>query len=45
VSSNPLPNDASGSGSLNALKVECFENLKALMAIVGCEEGSVHSRG
>jgi len=45
VSSNPLPNDASGSGSLNALKAECFENLKALMARVECEEGSVHSRG
>jgi len=45
MSSNPLPNDASGSGSVNALEVECSENLKAPMARVRCEEGSVHSRG
>jgi hypothetical protein len=45
VSSNPLPNHASGSGSVNALEAECSENLKALMARVGCEEGSVYSRG
>jgi hypothetical protein len=45
VSSNPLPNHASSTGSMNALEVECSENLKARMARVGCEEGSVHSRG
>jgi hypothetical protein len=45
MSSNPLPNHASGSGSVNALEAECSENLKALMARVGCEEGSVYSRG
>jgi hypothetical protein len=43
MSSNPLPNHASGTGSVNALEVECSENLKALMEKVGCEEGSVHS--
>jgi hypothetical protein len=45
VSSNPPPNHASSTGSMNALEVECSENLKVLMARVGCEEGSVHSRG
>jgi hypothetical protein len=45
MSSNSLPNHASGTGSVNALEVECSENLKARMARVGCEEGSVHSRG
>ena len=45
VSSNPLPNHASGIGSVNTLEVECSKNLKALMAKVGCEESSVHSRG
>jgi hypothetical protein len=45
VSSNPLPNNASGIGSVNTLEVECSKNLKALMAKVGCEESSVHSRG
>jgi hypothetical protein len=45
ISLNPLPNDASGSRSVNALEAECSENLKALMARVGCEEGNVHSRG
>ena len=45
ISLNPLPNDASGSRSVNALEAECSENLKALMARVGCEESSVHSRG
>ena len=43
VSLNPLPNHASSTGSVNALEVECSENLKALMVRVGCEEGSVHS--
>ena len=43
VGSNRLPNHASGTGSVNALEVECFENLKALMARARCEEGSVHS--
>jgi hypothetical protein len=45
MSSNSLPNHASGTGSVNALEVECSENLKARMARVRCEEGSVHSRG
>ena len=45
MSSNPRPNDASGSGSVNALEAECSENLKALIVRVGCEEDSVHSRG
>jgi len=44
VSSNPLPNHASGTGSVNALEVECSGNLKALMAGVGYEEGSGHYR-
>jgi len=42
VSSNSLPNHASGTGSVNALEREYSENLKAR---VGCEEGSVNSRG
>jgi hypothetical protein len=45
VSSNPLPNHASNTGSVNALEVECSENLKALMARARCEEGSVRSQG
>jgi len=45
MSLNPLPNHASGTGSVNALEVECFGNLKAPMARARCEEGSVHSRG
>jgi hypothetical protein len=44
MSSNPLPNHASSTWSVNALEVECSGNLKALMARVGCEEGSGHSR-
>ena len=43
MSSNPLPNNASGTGSMNALEVECSENLETLMVRAGCEEGSVHS--
>jgi hypothetical protein len=42
VSSNSLPNHASGAGSVNALEGEYSENLKAQ---VGCEEGSMNSRG
>jgi hypothetical protein len=42
VSLNPLPNHALGTGSVNALEVECSGNLKAR---VGCEEGSMNSRG
>jgi len=45
VSLNPLPNHASGTGSVNALKAECAGNLKAPMARARCEESSVHSRG
>jgi hypothetical protein len=45
VSSNPLPNHASGTGSVNALEGECSGNLKAPMARAKCEEGNVHSRG
>jgi len=45
VSLNPLPNHASGIGSVNALEAECFWNLKAPMARAKCEEGNVHSRG
>ena len=37
MSSNPLPNDASSTGSVNVLEVECSENLKALMARVRCK--------
>jgi len=43
VSLNPLPNHASGTGSMNALEAECSGNLKAPMARARCEEGSVHS--
>jgi hypothetical protein len=42
VSSNRLPNHASGTGSVNALEVECSKNLKALMARARCEKGNVH---
>jgi hypothetical protein len=45
VSLNPLPNHASGTGSMNALEAECSGNLKAPMARARCEEGSVHSLG
>jgi hypothetical protein len=45
VSSNPLPNHASSTRSVNALEVECSENFKAPMARARCEEGSVHSQG
>jgi len=45
MSSNPLPNHASSTGSVNALEAECSGNLKAPMVRVGCEEGNVHSRG
>jgi hypothetical protein len=45
VSSNPLPNHASGTGSVNALEGECSGNLKAPMARAKCEEGNVHSQG
>jgi hypothetical protein len=45
VSLNPLPNHASGTGSVNALEAECSGNLKAPMTRARCEEGSVHSRG
>jgi hypothetical protein len=45
VSLNPLPNHASGTGSVNALEAECSRNLKASMARAKCEEGNVHSRG
>ena len=43
MSSNPLPNHASGTGSVNALEAESFKNIKALMAGAGHEESSVHS--
>jgi len=42
MSLNPLSNHASSTGSMNTLEVECSGNLKAR---VGCEEGSVNSRG
>ena len=41
VSTNPLPNHASGSESVNALEVENLGNLKAPMESAGCEEGNV----
>jgi hypothetical protein len=45
VSANPLSNLVSGSGSVNALEVECPGNLKELMTTIGCEKGSIYSRG
>nr|XP_034903475.1 uncharacterized protein LOC118040612 [Populus alba] len=42
ITSNPLPNHASGSGSVNALEAECSRNLKAPMVRARCEEGNVH---
>jgi hypothetical protein len=45
VSSNPLPNHALSTGSMNALEVECSENLKAPMTRARCEEDSVQSQG
>jgi len=45
VSTNSLPNHASGSGSVNALEAEFPGNLKEPMARAGCKEGSVYSRG
>jgi len=45
MSSNPLPNDASGSASVNALEAKCSGNLKAPMTRARCEEGNVHSQG
>jgi hypothetical protein len=41
MSTNPLPNHALGSGSVNALEVECPRKLKAPMVRVGCEEGNI----
>jgi len=45
ISTNPLPNHASGSGSVNALEVECSGNLKAPIMKSGCEKGSISSWG
>jgi sarcosine oxidase gamma subunit len=42
MSTNPLPNHVSGSGSVNALEAECSRNLKASMIRVGCEEGNMN---
>jgi hypothetical protein len=43
ISTNPLPNHASGSGSVNALEVECSGNLKAPIMKSGCKKGSISS--
>jgi len=43
ISTNPLPNHASSSGSVNALEVECPRNLKAPIMKSGCEDGSISS--
>jgi len=43
VSTNPLSNHASGSGSVNTIEAECLRNLKAPMVKVGCEEGNINS--
>jgi hypothetical protein len=45
VSTNSLPNHASGSGSVNALEAEFLGNLKEPMARARCKEGSVYARG
>jgi len=45
VSTNSLPNHASGNGFVNALEAEFSGNLKEPMARAGCKEGSVYSRG
>jgi hypothetical protein len=41
VSTNPLPNHASGSGSVNALEVECPRQLKAPMVRARCGKGNI----
>jgi len=43
VSTNPLPNHALSSGSINALEMECLRNLKAPMIRVGCEKGRMNT--
>jgi hypothetical protein len=42
VSTNPLSNHASGSGSVNALEAEYWGNLKALIVKARCKEGSMN---
>jgi len=43
MSTNPLPNHASSSGSINALEAECLRNLKAPMVRAGCEKGRMNT--
>jgi len=42
VSTNPLPNHTSGSGSVNALKAKCWGNLKAPIVRAMCEEDNMN---